>query len=247
MPITIFGPDGEASEYLTVSERLPEFQKRFPLDEGYRVIRSHESAIDFGSSVHKIWIEALQAGKDPVQLGLPRLTGMGVIFTAELYKDEILIANASAFKNVANTKDWEAGETASFQRLMAATGLGGSDLDADDQYDRITSGLEQPKPPHERAQSNAPETAPPAVEEPEIPAPSDAQDEPAGKPKPEPKARPKAAPKAEISDTDEEIRPQLLNQLNHVAALAGEPVPEVSNNAEAKKEIKRLTRKAQKG
>lgn len=247
MPITIFGPDGEAREYLTVSERLPEFQKRFPMDDGYRVIRTHESAIDFGSSVHKIWIEALQAGKDPVQLGLPRLTGMGVIFKAELYKDDTLIANASAYKNVANTKDWEAGETASFQRLMAATGLGGSDLDADDQYDRITSGLEQPKPSADREQAPATEMAPPAVDAQGKPAPSD-QPAPSSEPSTsEEQPKPKASLKAPVSDTDEEVRPQLLNQLNHVASLAGEPVPTVSTNAEAKKEIKRLTRKAQKG
>lgn len=254
MTITIFSPNGEANDYRTVSERLPEFDRRFPIDDGYRVIRSHISAKDFGSDLIHLYEVAIANGHSARDVGLPFIEGFGVIFKAELFKGDTLIRNASAYKQITQTKDWEAGETAAFQRLMAACGLGGSDLDADDQFDRVTSGLEIP--PESRPDAAQQEAAPrveepvaqqeaktPPVETPEPQTKTEApQDEPEA-PKAQrktSKAAPKETSQKPQTDAAEEIRPQLLNQLAHVAKLAGEPVPEVSTVKEAKAEIKRL-------
>lgn len=260
MSITIFSPSGEATEYRTVSERLPDFQKMFPLSEGYRVIRTHVSGSDYSATIHEIWIEALKAGKNPLDIGLPRISGMSVVFEASLYLKEVLIANASAYKVVSNPKDWEAGETAAFQRLMAACGLGGSDMDMDDQHDRISSGLERQPAPKSDQPVRSPETvsasttstqsnedaqsaasAPHRAEQ----ASHELPPETASNPSPKPKDETVQTTAVRPSDFDDAVRPQLLNQLNHAASLAGEPVPQVADNAEARKEIKRLTRKAQ--
>ena len=253
MTITIFTPNGEATDYRTVSERLPEFEKKFSIEDGYRVIRSHMSAKDFGSDLIHLYEVAIANGHSPRDVGLPFIEGFGVIFKAELFKDDTLIRNASAYKQITQTKDWEAGETAAFQRLMAACGLGGSDMDADDQYDRITSGLEVPesrsdasteqpvRKVEEPATQLTPETTPATDPEPEA-KPEALQGEPEA-PKVQAKpSKPAASEKAPKPQTDaaEEIRPQLLNQLAHVAKLAGETVPEVSTVKEAKAEIKRL-------
>jgi len=252
MPITIFTPNGEAHDYRTVSERLPDFEKLFPIEDGYRIIRSHLSATEFGSEILHLYEKAIENGHSPRDVGLPLIEGFGVIFKAELFKGDTLIRNASAYKQITQTKDWEAGETAAFQRLMAACGLGGGDMDADDQYDRISSGLEVSSTPMSRkapedSQEPAPQSAPaePVMDvAAEAPAP---ESEPETGPGPqEPvKAEPKPAAQAnhlqEASKTaSEELRPQLLNQLAHVAKLAGQPVPTVSTVKEAKAEIKRL-------
>jgi len=245
MSITIFAPNGEAHDYRTVSERLPEFQKMFTIDDGYRVIRSHISARDFGSELSHLYEKAIENGHSPRDVGLPFIEGFGVIFKAELFKGETLVRNASAFKQVTQTKDWEAGETAAFQRLMAACGLGGSDMDADDQFDRISSGLEVP--PAYRSDP-APEQVAQPEEQPVVsqePVSAPAEKAPEASKDSEPKVKPiKPAPADKAikpqDSSAEEIRPQLLNQLAHVANLAGETVPEVSTVKEAKAEIKRL-------
>lgn len=250
MPITIFSPNGEVTDYRTVSERLPEFEKQYPAEDGYRVIRSHTSAKDFGSELVHLYEVAVSNGHSPKDVGLPFIEGFGVIFKAELFKGDTLIRNASAYKQVTQTKDWEAGETAAFQRLMAACGLGGIDMDADDQYDRISSGLEVPgsdssnqvdQKVSEPATQLTPETAPASDPNPE----STSQEAPKGKTKaPEAQAKSSEPIATEVprppAGAAEEIRPQLLNQLTHVARLAGEPVPEVSTVKDAKAEIKRL-------
>lgn len=257
MSITIFAPSGEATDYRTVSERLPEFEKMFPVADGYRIIRSHISAKEFGSEIVHLYEKAIENGHSPRDVGLPFIEGFGVVFKAELFKGETLIRNASAYKQVTQTKDWEAGETAAFQRLMAACGLGGSDMDSDDQYDRISSGLEVPPeyrsdPEPEQIAQQEPE--PTFSQEPE-PAPVEEAPKPASKPASVQKAPQKETKAVEAqkepSETatqttppnngaTEEIRPQLLNQLAHVANLAGEPIPEVTTVKEAKAEIKRL-------
>lgn len=253
MTITIFSPNGEVTDYRTVSERLPEFEEKFPIEDGYRVIRSHISAKDFGSELVHLYDVAISNGHSPRDVGLPFIEGFGVIFKAELFKGETLIRNASAYKQVTQTKDWEAGETAAFQRLMAACGLGGTDMDADDQFDRISSSLEVPesrsdtgserpvRKVEEPATQLTPETAPAADPEPDSTpeAPPSEPEAPQVQAKSNKPDATDQAPKPQ-ADAAEEIRPQLLNQLAHVANLAGEPVPEVSTVKEAKAEIKRL-------
>lgn len=252
MSITIFAPNGEARDYRTVSERLPEFDKMFPINDGFRVIRSHISAKDFGSELVHLYEKAIENGHSLRDVGLPFIEGFGVIFKAELFKGETLVRNASAYKQVTQTKDWEAGETAAFQRLMAACGLGGTDMDADDQFDRVSSGLEIPPEyrsdpaPEQYAQTESEIVAaqePEAAPDEATPDPAPVQEAPQREEKAEkaPAKPSKPAPEATpVNGATEEIRPQLLNQLAHVANLAGEPIPEVSTVKEAKAEIKRL-------
>ena len=225
MSITYFAPEGTPKEYRTVSERLPLFLEAFPLTEGYAIVREHENC------THALWQAAIEAGQKPAEMGLGDPERPKVVFRCKLVKDGHVILNASAHKTVAVAKDWEAGETASFQRLMAAAGFGGEVMDDDDRYDRISSGLQRRD---ENAQPTGNDIPPAPAAEPER------QPEPTPQPGPEQTPTPGGESVQPQQVTDNAVRPQLLNQLRQMAALAGEQAPNVASDDEAKKEIKRL-------
>ncbi|THD11321.1 hypothetical protein [Metallibacterium scheffleri] len=144
--------DGEYVEqpYKLFSVRLPEFLKRFPPDKGWRVVRSVQSACELSPVLTKLHEAAITAGKSPESLGIPPIPS-GFVMTARLLDSQgNEVASGSAFSmgldlqyavQSARTgegdvlrKDFEAGETAAFQRLLAAVGLGGDVLDADESH-----------------------------------------------------------------------------------------------------------------
>lgn len=287
MPVELANPDGSTTPYETVSERLPSFLEAYPPSDGWRIVKDHTFASAEKAEIARLWEKALEAGRDPKELGLPPVAGQVVIFGASLWSpDERLLANATSLKSVVSAKDWEAGETAAFQRLMATLGFGGSTMDADEAHDRASSAsvdmgpggsadtvadtdqaqnpqvavpqreqsapeaTEQPTESQEQETQREPVDAgePPEPEASEgdaqsqdeqAPTEQQAQPETEPEPTPAPQSKAKRRP-ASQNKGDQPPRPQLLSQLKQAASLAGEDVPEVNTQSEAKAEIRRL-------
>lgn len=249
MSITVLKPNGEAFDYRKVSERLPAFLETFPLDEGYRVVRTHSTYVEKCPGLTRLYELAISQGKSIYEAGLPELTNT-VIFEAALYRNDDLIANASAAKVVVSYKDWECGETAAFQRLMAACGFGGELLDIDGEADlndqnlRIgTSESDAKKATKPRRQSkkaepavttsdSAAETAEPVATEHETTSTT------THAPDQQPVVEPDPVPTVHV----EPIQSQLMTVLNQLARGKGVPVPHVRNNQEARAAIQELKR-----
>lgn len=287
MPVELINDDGSTTSYETVSERLPAFLEAFSPSDGWRIVKDHTFASAEKSEIARLWEKALEAGKDPRELGLPPVAGQVVIFGASLWSpEERLIANATSLKSVVSVKDWEAGETAAFQRLMATVGFGGSTMDADEAHDRDSSAsvdmgpggsadmvgngteaqqpqvtdlkrepsapkaADQPAQPEQQQDTSEPEEADEvsasetaAVEaqphQEQTPSEQPPETEVQSGPDPAPKAKAQRRP-ASQNKADQPPRPQLLNQLKQAAQLAGEDVPDVSTQGEAKSELRRL-------
>lgn len=154
--------DGEYVEqpYKLFSVRLPEFLKRFPPDKGWRVVRSMQSACELSPVLTRLYEAAITAGKSPESIGLPPIPS-GFVMTARLLDSQgNEVASGSAFSmgldlqyavQAARSgdgsvlrKDFEAGETAAFQRLLAAVGLGGDMLDSDERSTIMGMGANAP-------------------------------------------------------------------------------------------------------
>ena len=154
--------DGEYVEqpYKLFSVRLPEFLKRFPPDKGWRVVRSMQSACELSPGLTRLYEAAITAGKSPESMGLPPIPS-GFVMTARLLDSQgNEVASGSAFSmgldlqyavQAARSgdgsvlrKDFEAGETAAFQRLLAAVGLGGDMLDSDERSTIMGMGANAP-------------------------------------------------------------------------------------------------------
>lgn len=253
MSITVFKPNGEAFDYRKVSERLPEFLSTFPLTEGYRVVRTHRFMIEHCPGLIRLYEAAINQGKSIYDMGLPEIT-TSVIFEASLYRNEDLIANASASKVVVSYKDWECGETAAFQRLMAACGFGGEMLDLDSDADFAAQSLrvEVSEPDNEKRAKKTKSTkkaqrAEGVEEEPGATNPvSEVEEEPVSAPTQEtPPAEtpePEDNPEERRHVVTEPIQPQLMSVLRQLAISKGVEMPKVQTNAEAREVIRDLKR-----
>jgi len=88
-----------------------------------------------------------------------------VIFRAELLDAEgRMLAAASALRPIQSYKDWEKGETAARQRLLAALGFGGEAFDEDEAGDQEDQGLRHPDRPQARVEQRPSEPQPAAQE-----------------------------------------------------------------------------------
>ncbi len=142
--------DGEyvPKPYKLFSARLPDFLERFPPTKGWRVVRSFQAACELSPTLTRLHEAAINGGKSPESVGLPPIPS-GFVMTARLVDPQGQeVASGSAFcmgldlqyavpaaregNGEVLRKDFEAGETAAFQRLLAAVGLGGDALDADE-------------------------------------------------------------------------------------------------------------------
>ena len=261
MPITIFKENGDAMTYETVAERLPKFEAAFPASEGWRVVRAHEPSLAKNDRLARLWEKALDAGQNPKELGLPAFKANAFVFTATLLdKEGHVVRNASAYAEIFSRKDWEAAETAAFQRLMAACGFGG-DMDLDEAYDLEQMGrhhqpVQSPAPvaeleevkPHDDTESGVEAEFSEQAEAPE-PEPEGSEPE-SGSPgtegvaesvptKPTPE-KPKAA---NVTPAKSREADAVFNQLRHQARLLGEEPPEVTTVAEARKELRRMIKR----
>jgi len=141
--IDIFQPDGTVSQYRRLSARLPEFLAAYPPAKGFRIIIEATDALSLRPGLIRLYEAAVQSGRTLAEAGLPALTEINVMcFKASLLGVEgHVLATASALKPIQSYKDWEIGETAARQRLLAACGYGGEVLDQDEAQDRVDQGL----------------------------------------------------------------------------------------------------------
>lgn len=140
--ITLFTPEGDPIRYRRLSARLPEFLEAYPPRDGFRVEVRYLDPVEVKPGLKRLYEAALTAGKTPAEAGLPALAATTVIFRAELIDAEgRMLAAASALRPIQSYKDWEKGETAARQRLLAALGFGGEVFDEDEAGDQTDQGL----------------------------------------------------------------------------------------------------------
>lgn len=210
--VTLFTPEGDMVRYRRLSARLPEFLETYPPREGFRVEVKYLDPVEVKPGLKSLYEAALAAGKAPVEMGLPALTATTVIFRAELIDtDGRILATASALRPIQSYKDWEKGETAARQRLLAALGFGGEVFDADEAGDQADQGLSH------QAQAQAEPEQPPRERQAQQPV----------------QQRTKAG-------EWEPIPQSLQRQIDHQARILGVAPPVVTTVAEAKAALKRL-------
>lgn len=135
----IANADGTTSTYMRFSARLPAFLEAFPVEAGWRVEREWRHATEFAPALLRLYEKALENRINPKDAGLPALPN-GTVYVARLVNAEGReVASGSALfevqdpaKTAGLLREHEAGETAAFQRLLAARGMGGDVLNEDE-------------------------------------------------------------------------------------------------------------------
>ncbi|MES1927439.1 hypothetical protein [Salinisphaera sp. T31B1] len=224
-----FDDEGEAIQYRKLSSRLPSFLEAYPPSQDYQVRIEYLDPIEAKPGLSALYQTAIAGGHNPADIGLPPITGNTMIFRAELVSpNDKIIGSASALVLIQEYKDWEKGETAARQRLLASLGFGGEVFDNDEGRDQRGQGF-TPAPVPAAAPSDKSSSAAvvpikgksqptPAVVEPSVESTSQ---------------KPQAA-------TESSIPQALVRQIDHQSALKGIDVPEYSNHAEAKAVLKQL-------
>ena len=220
--VNIFQQNGDVVKYRRVSERLPEFLEQYPIGSGYRLVSSHQEYLSATPQYSEIIKAAIEKGTS-FETITSTISFNKVIFTCQLLDESNeLVANASAVKGVSQYKDYEVGETAALQRLMAKLGFGGEIFDKDEDSDFESQHLHtdvQDKKPTSEPSPVSP-ISPAHVEE--VPVKVD-----------DIKANSKAS----------NVPPALLRQLKMQAEIAGIDVPHVNTAAEAKAALKKIRSK----
>lgn len=144
--VTLDTPSGPVL-YKKLSARLEDFYNKYPVNAGYRVINSQTDTLSYQKGLLHLYETAVRAGHKPEALGLPSLQEQtAIVFESSLVgKDGDTIQNATAVKVIREYKDWEMGETAAFQRLLAKLGFGGEILDNDEIGDLASRGIKTGK------------------------------------------------------------------------------------------------------
>ncbi|MEY2117133.1 hypothetical protein [Rhodanobacter sp. FW106-PBR-R2A-1-13] len=131
--VNIFTKEGDIKPYKVVAARVPEFLNRFPIEAGWRHIREVVEASSLTPHLAALHLAAVTGGKKPNELGLPELP-QGLVFISRLLNPSgEEVASGSATSPALDLfapgnevrKDYEAAETAAYQRLLAAVGIGG--------------------------------------------------------------------------------------------------------------------------
>lgn len=194
--VTIFTEDGEDRDYVPVSRRLPDFMREYPPQEGWQVRVGQYAPAEFGLDMPG-WVVCRAA-----------------LFSPEGHE----VNSGSSLFPVVGYKDWEKGETAARQRLLAALGFGGDILDQDEHNDMQAQGL-----------SVAPKQQSASVR----PIQSKAEEARANLPPvPKPDAKPEPKTEAEV------VEPQEHEPVADAAPEAAEPEAEQQEKVEATESAK---------
>lgn len=249
-----FNDAGDPIEYRKLSARLPEFLVAYPPRDGYQIKIDYLDPIEAKPGLSELYKSAVAAGKKPEDLGLPPVAGNTMIFRARLICPEGReLSSGSALILIQAYKDWEKGETAARQRLLAAMGYGGDMLDVDEARDQIDQGFHShdpkiaadklkatPKPKPKSDDAKAESEANQGKD-------SQAEDSPAAKestsvdaPAPDHSAQKTQASQSASDKAAEGIPDSVMRQIEHQAKLKNVTPVEVSTKAEAKTELKRL-------
>jgi hypothetical protein len=136
--------NGSTGYYRPLADRLADFNEQFPVRAGeHRLVIEAHHPLDLFPGLARLYEVAISAGKKPVELGLPDMSALTIVFRSKLLDREgNIVATASALKPIDRYKDWESGESSAHQRLLARLGHGGDILDDDEIADMIDQGLQ---------------------------------------------------------------------------------------------------------
>ena len=154
--VYITNPNGEVSRYITFESRLQEFLKFYSVLDGYSVIVETTDYLSKNSGLLSLYKEAIIAGKNPKEVGLPEIREM-VVFTAKLLKEGNVLQTASSCKLINYYKDYEIGETAARQRLIASLGYTSGEFNFDETSDMDDQNINYSFQPHSIQQDTAEE------------------------------------------------------------------------------------------
>lgn len=134
--ISLLDNDGQSTQYLRVSARIPQFLAEYGPQKGYRVLSEISDYQDVTENRMAFMLALIQNGQLPEDRIEEILNDKKFVFRSKLLdKEGNVIAEATAVKRVWREKDFETGETAAFQRLMARVGFGGELFDIDENND----------------------------------------------------------------------------------------------------------------
>lgn len=140
--VQITQSNGDMSKYVKVSARIPEFLKAYGPDKGYRVLSTATDYLDFTQGRKDLYLALAAQGSLPDENLKELFAERKIVFRAQLVdKEGVVIAESSALKPIWNHKDYESGETAAFQRLIARLGFGGEVFDSDEENDIESQNL----------------------------------------------------------------------------------------------------------
>lgn len=140
--ISIISDDGTHTQYKKVSARIPEFLKEYGPDKGFRVLSDISEFHDVSESRMAFLLALVEKGQLPNERIDEMLNDRKFIFRSQLLdKEGNVIAEAHAVKRIWREKDYETGETAALQRLMARVGFGGEVFDIDEINDMEDQNL----------------------------------------------------------------------------------------------------------
>ena len=213
--VNILNQDGSVSAYTKLSNRLPAFFEKYPIGDGYRLVSTSRDYLSENKGLMVLAEKLLE--KDLSLETLQNVISLNSrLFICEL-RDETndLVASASALKKIVEYKDYETGETAALQRLLAKLGFGGEVLDNDESNDFADQEIVTKQ-----------EASPTPATVSEI--------------KPEPVRVTPEVVSGNKPPKTAAISPALLRQLRLQADLIGEPCPTVTTNAEAKSALKKI-------
>ena len=140
--IQLFSPQGEAFDYERVSARTPKFLAAYP-PENYAVKIEATDALSVKPGLMRLYEKCIETGKTFNDYGLPAISiANTLVFTAKLIdKEGNVLRQTSALYVIQGQKDFETGETAAYQRLLASLGFGGEVYDNDENGDFRSQSL----------------------------------------------------------------------------------------------------------
>ncbi|MHB8697761.1 MAG: hypothetical protein ACYC9J_06955 [Sulfuricaulis sp.] len=237
--VTLDTPSGPV-QYRKLSSRLAAFYNEYPIKEGFRVINRQADTLSYQKGMLQLYEAAVRAGHKPEAVGLPSLKDQtAIVFEATLVgKDGDTIQNATAVKVIEQYKDWEIGETAAYQRLLAKLGFGGEVLDDDETMDMASRGIKVAEQPSARAAPEASSTEGKTTVVPIVrPAEKAPQDTPVVAPESETGNNESSQPGSPKDDAvkkkNENIPRSTLRQIDRLAKMRGTAVPEFKSVQEA--------------
>jgi len=123
------GPFGPVRK---VSERLPEFLKAFPMEEGWGTEIDCVDPLTCRPGLMELYKECIRNGRTARNLPDPDdPVWKALLFRARLTKDGVTVNTASCLQFIEFEYDYESGETRARSRLMSACGIGVDRLDDD--------------------------------------------------------------------------------------------------------------------
>lgn len=131
--VSIFNDDGTAAQYTRVSARIPEFLMVYGPDKGFRVRSEIVDYLDVSEGRKTVLMGLIENRLLDADRIEEVLNDKKYVFRSKLLdKDGNIVAEATAVKRVWKEKDFETGETAALQRLLARVGFGGDVFDIDE-------------------------------------------------------------------------------------------------------------------